>query len=116
MSKIIFLSIMPMQVYNTLLGSRMGTEPPLRGPGCLSLTFFMLMVGAPESLSSAPRGPSSTFLSVDGGHSRISSSGTSHGAHHRRFLALLVGAPQSPAPAPPRGPTVDVFYVDGGCS
>jgi hypothetical protein len=28
----------------------------------------------------------------------------------------MVGAPGSPAPAPPRGPTVDVFYVDGGHS
>jgi hypothetical protein len=35
-------------------------------------------------------------------------------ARRRRFLAL-VGAPESLAPAPPRGPTVDVCYVDGGC-
>jgi hypothetical protein len=39
-----------------------------------------------------PRGPQSTFLSVDGGRSRIFSSGTT------------------------RGPAVDVFYVDGGRS
>jgi hypothetical protein len=28
----------------------------------------------------------------------------------------MVGAPESPALAPPRGPVVDVFYVDGGRS
>jgi hypothetical protein len=56
------------------------------------------------------------FFNVDGGRSRISSSGTSHGAHHRRFLALMVGAPGSPAPAPPRGAVVDDFYVDGARS
>jgi hypothetical protein len=31
------------------------------------------------------------------------------------FLVLMVGAPMSPA-SPPRGPTVDVSCVDGGCS
>jgi hypothetical protein len=76
------------------------------------------------------------FLSVDGGCSRISSSGTSQGAH-RRFFTLIVGAPGSPsapargstidvvlmvgapgstALAPPSGTVVDVCYVDGGCS
>jgi hypothetical protein len=72
------------------------------------------------------------FLSIDGVHSRIYSSGTSQGARRRcflalmvgalgstapapprggrcrRFLALMVGAPGSPAPAPLRGPVVDV--------
>jgi hypothetical protein len=48
------------------------------------------------------------FLSVDGGRSWISSSGTSQGAHCRRFLTLMVGAPGSLAPAPLRGPTVDI--------
>jgi hypothetical protein len=48
------------------------------------------------------------FLSVDGGRSWISSSDTSQGARRRRFLALMVDAPGSPAPAPPRGPAVDV--------
>jgi hypothetical protein len=43
-----FLSIMPMQVYNTPLGSWIGTDPPYGG---------------------LPRGPQSTFLSVDGGRS-----------------------------------------------
>jgi hypothetical protein len=42
------------------------------------------------------------FLSVDGGR-------------RQRFLALMVSAPGSTAPAPPRGLTVDVFYVDGRC-
>jgi hypothetical protein len=42
------------------------------------------------------------FLSVYGGRSWISSSGTTQGARHRRFLALMVGAPGSPAPTPPR--------------
>jgi hypothetical protein len=45
-------------VYNISLGSRMGTSPPLRGP-----------LG----------GPPFTFLNVDGGRSRISSSSTSRG-------------------------------------
>jgi hypothetical protein len=53
---------------------------------------------------------------VDSGCSRISSSGTSKGARRRRFLALMVGTPGSPAPTPPRGPTIDVFYVDGARS
>jgi hypothetical protein len=30
------------------------------------------------------------------------------GAYHRRFLALMMGAPESIAPAPSRGPVVDV--------
>jgi hypothetical protein len=53
-------------------------------------------------------GPPSTFFSVDGGHSQIYSSDTSQGARRRRFLALMVGAPGSPAPASPRGPVVDI--------
>jgi hypothetical protein len=31
------------------------------------------------------------------------------GAHRQYFLALMVGTPGSPAPAPPRGPAIDVF-------
>jgi hypothetical protein len=61
-------------------------------------------------------GPPSIFFSVDGGHSRISSFGTSQGARRRCFLALMAGAPKSPAPAPPRESAVDVCYVDGGRS
>jgi hypothetical protein len=53
------------------------------------------------------------FLSIDGGCSWISSSGTSQGAHHRRFLVLMVDAPRSPALAPVRGSTVNVFYIGG---
>jgi hypothetical protein len=49
------------------------------------------------------------FLSVDGGRSRIFSSGTTQGARRRHFLALMVGATGSLASAPPRGPIVDVF-------
>jgi hypothetical protein len=48
------------------------------------------------------------FLSIDGGRSRISNSSTSHGARRRHFLALMVGAPRSTAPAPFRGPVIDV--------
>jgi hypothetical protein len=51
------------------------------------------------------------FLSIDGGRS-----GTSQGARCQCFLALMVGAPGSPPPAPPRGPIVNVFYIEGGRS
>jgi hypothetical protein len=79
--------------------------------------FLALMVGATGSTApTPPKGPPSMFLSLNGGHSQIYSSGTSLGACHRCFLALMVGAPGSTAPAPPRWPTVDIFYVDGGCS
>jgi hypothetical protein len=119
-----------------LLYPRWGPDPPLWGQGCPSSMFFMLMVDAPRSPAlSPPRGPPSTFLSVDGGRSQISSSGTSqggavdvfyvdggrsrisistsHGARHRRFLALMVDAPESQTPPPPKGAAVDMFYVDG---
>jgi hypothetical protein len=56
------------------------------------------------------------FFNVDGGRSRISSSGTSEGVRHQRFLTLMVGAPRSPALAPLREANIDVCYVDGGCS
>jgi hypothetical protein len=75
-----FLSIMPMQVYNTHLGFWIGTDPPpppRGGPGCPALVFFTLMVDAPGSLSAPPRGPPSMFLSVDGGRSWFSNSDTS---------------------------------------
>jgi hypothetical protein len=75
--------------------------------------FLALMVHAPGSLAPAPpRGPPSTFLSVDGGRSRIFVS-TRQGARCRRFLTLMVGAPGSTATATPRGPVIDVCYVDG---
>jgi hypothetical protein len=98
------------------------------------LTFFTLMVGAPESSALAPRGSTvnifcvddgrsrifgTALFCVDSGHSRISNN-ASHGACRRRCLpstcfTLMVGAPGSPA-LPPRGPIVDVFYVDDGRS
>jgi hypothetical protein len=98
--------------------------------------FLTLMVDAAESPTSAPpREPAIDVFYVDGGCSRISVS-TSQGGRHRcffmlivgapgshqhlpggrRFLALVVGIPGSSDLAPPREPTVDVFYVDGGCS
>jgi hypothetical protein len=49
--------------------------------------FFMLMVGALESLSAPFQGLSSMFLCVDGGRSRITISDTSHGAHRQCFLS-----------------------------
>jgi hypothetical protein len=56
------------------------------------------------SSSGTPRGPPSLFLSVDGGRSWITSSSNSRGARRQCFLALMVGVPGSPAPAPPEGP------------
>jgi hypothetical protein len=58
---------------------------------------------------------SSTFLSVDGGRSQISSIGTFQGVRRRRFLVLMVGAPESPAP-PPREPSADVLQLSGSRS
>jgi hypothetical protein len=100
--------------------------------------FFTLMVGALGSLSAPARRPAVDVFYVDGGWSRFYSSGafqgvrrrrflrdggrswisvsTHQGACHRRFLALMVDAPGSIAPTPPREPVVDVLYVDGGCS
>jgi hypothetical protein len=56
------------------------------------------------------------FLSFDGRRSWIYSSDTSQGAHHQCFLALMVDVPGSIALSPPREPTVNVFYIDGGRS
>jgi hypothetical protein len=83
---------MLMQVYNTSLGSHMGTRPP---------------AGA--------RVPAINVFYVDGGRFWIFSFGISQGARRRCFLALIVGALGSPALTPPRGPAVDIFYIDGGC-
>jgi hypothetical protein len=67
-----------------------------------------------------PRGPSSTFLSVDGGRSPTFSSRSPAlvppRARRRCFLALMVGAPGSPAPTPPGGPPSTFLSVDGGRS
>jgi hypothetical protein len=70
--------------------------------------FFTLMVNALDLRQHPPGGLPLMFPSGDDGHSWISSSGTSQGTRRRRFLALMVGTPGSPAPAPPRGLTVDV--------
>jgi hypothetical protein len=94
--------------------------------------FLALMVGAPGSSSAPPRGlavdvccvdgghswisssntsqggPPSMFLSVDGGRSRFYSFGTSQRVRRRCFLALMVDALGSIAPAPPRGSAVDI--------
>jgi hypothetical protein len=69
-------------------------------------SFFTLMMGAPDLRTV-------DVCYVDGRRSQISIS-TSQGGHHRRFLTLVVGAPGSPALAPPREPAIDIFYVDGG--
>jgi hypothetical protein len=80
-----FLFIMPMQVYNTPLGSRMGTRTPV-GARVHAVDVFY----------------------VDGRCSQISSSGTSQGVRCRHFLALMVDALGSLALAPPRGLIVDI--------
>jgi hypothetical protein len=49
------------------------------------------------------------FFSIDGGRSRIYSSGTSLGTRRRCFLTLMVDALGSPVLAPPWGGVVDVF-------
>jgi hypothetical protein len=49
--------------------------------------FLALMVGAPESPASPPRGVVIDISCVDGGLSQISDS-TSQGARRRRFLML----------------------------
>jgi hypothetical protein len=71
--------------------------------------FFTLKVGVLGSPSAPARGPPSIFLRVDDGCSWISSSDTHQGTYHRCFLALMMGAPRSLAPTPPRGPVIDIF-------
>jgi hypothetical protein len=95
------------------------------------------MVGTPWSPLAPLGGPTVNVFYVDGGYSRISIS-TSQGAaidvswcwwwklpdlQHRHllggppsmFVTLMVGAPGSLS-TPPWGPTIGIFYVDGGCS
>jgi hypothetical protein len=55
------------------------------------------------------------FFNIDGGCSRNSVSAR-QGPHRRCFLVLMVGAPGSPAPPPPKRAAVDDFYVDDVCS
>jgi hypothetical protein len=117
-----------------MVGASGSPSAPARGP----TVDVVLMVGAPGSIAPAPprepvvdvfyvdggcfrisistrQGPRRRH-SVDGGRYRNNSSGTSQGARRRRFLALMLGTPRSTAPAPPRESTIDVFYIDGGCS
>jgi ubiquitin C-terminal hydrolase len=56
------------------------------------------------------------FLSIDGGCSRIFNSGSSQGVRRQRFLALMVGAPGSPARHLPHGPSSMFISIDGGRS
>jgi hypothetical protein len=107
---------------------RWGTGPPWGSRG-RRRHFLMLMVDTPGSPSAPARGAVVDVFNVDGGRSRISIS-TRQGACHRRFLTLIVGAPESPSTltggsssmflmlmvdalgspsAPPRGPAVNVF-------
>jgi hypothetical protein len=52
------------------------------------------------------------FLSVDGGRSLISSSGTSEGVRRQCFLALMVDAPASPVLALSRVPPSMFLSID----
>jgi hypothetical protein len=61
-----------------------------REPSSLSSMFVVLMVGALRSLLAPPP----------------------RGAHHRCFLALMVGTLGSSS-LPPRGPAIDVSSIDG---
>jgi hypothetical protein len=70
----------------------------------LSVDGWVLLDLQPRHLLGAPP---SMFLSVDGGHSWISYSGTSQGGYRRDFLALMVSAPRSTALTPPRGPAIN---------
>jgi hypothetical protein len=111
-----FLSIMPMQVYNTPVNFRMGTVRPLWGPGCKLSMIYTLMVGAPGSPApTPPRGTTVDVFYIDSGRSCISVS-TSQGARRQCFLALMVGALGSLALTPPRGEPSTFLRVDGGCS
>jgi hypothetical protein len=117
-----------------MVGASGSPSAPTRGP----TVDVVLMVGAPGSTALAPpresvvdvfyvdggcfrisistrQGPRCRH-SVDGGRYRNNSSDTSQGDRRRRFLALMVGTPRSTAPAPLRESTIDVFYIDGGCS
>jgi hypothetical protein len=99
-------------MFFTLMVGALGVLPDLRQhlPESPPLMFFTLIVGATESSSAPPKGPSlifhsvdggrsqilqlrhlsgsppSMFLIIDGGRSWIYSSGTSQGARCRHFL------------------------------
>jgi hypothetical protein len=94
---------------------RMG--PVSRITFCLSclcmFTTHLLDPGWGPDPPAGARVPAVDVFYVDGGCSRIFSSDTSQGAHRRRFLSLMMGAPGSSASAPPWGLAIDNFYVDG---
>jgi hypothetical protein len=96
-------------MFVTLMVDASGSPPaPSRGLSSMFLSvdgvcFWMYSSGTSQGA------PPSTFLTVDGGRSQISNAGTSQGARRRHFLALMVDAPGSIAPAPPRETVVDVF-------
>jgi hypothetical protein len=96
--------------------------------------FVTLMVGGPRSPSAPPRGPPSMFLSIDGGHSRISVRGPAidvffnlSSGHYQTHWQRPPGAchrcplqPQwwlllDPLVASSRGATIDIiFNLSGG--
>jgi hypothetical protein len=75
--------------------------------------FFTLMVGAPRPLAMPPReAHRRCFLTLMlGPHGSLTA--PTRGPPSM-FFTLIVGALGSPPT--PRGPTVDIFYVDGGRS
>jgi hypothetical protein len=109
-----------------------GDRNPYGHKGVCHRCFLALIVGTPRSSALTPprgallkflsingghswiyssgtsQGPSSTFLNVDGGRSQISKPGTSQGASRRCFVALMAGAPGSTAPEPLRWYFIDV--------
>jgi hypothetical protein len=82
-----------------------------RLPGAPSSTCFASNGGRSRISDITSQGaPSSTCFMSNGGRSQISDI-TSQRTHHRHFSHWMVGTPGSPS-LPPRGGTVDVFYVE----
>jgi hypothetical protein len=82
---------------------------------CRFTTHLLDHIWGPDPLQ-GPRCPPSMFFTLMAGASGSSVLASLRGARRRCFLALIVGALGSSALAPPRGPAVDIFYIDGGCS
>jgi hypothetical protein len=82
-------------------GTRRGAEGP-------TSTFAALMVGTLGYPLAPARGVIIDVCHIDSGCSRISIS-ILPGARRQYFIALMVGALGSPAPAHPRGLAIDVF-------